>query len=448
LTSDSPAGDFALTAPMWSGSQVALATSDQSFLAAMLEAEVALARALADVDGTTLAAAGAIAQAADPAAFDLRSIAVRAREGGNPLIPLLADLRRRVDPAYAAAIHQGATSQDIVDSALMHVAQRSLAIIIADLRTAADAVAALAERHRTTVMASRTLTQHGVPTTFGLKATVWLSGLTAALDGLASASSRLPAQLGGAAGTLAASALRLGPERTLALVAAYAKQLGLREPTLPWHTQRAPVTALGDALATAADALGKLALDILLMARTEIAEVAEPAAAGRGGSSAMPQKQNPVLSLLIAAAARKAPGLAAELHRSAQAVDERPDGAWHVEWETLRELLRQVGGAAELAAELLPGLTVDAERMRANLALTGGLVLSERLMVELPPILGAESVRQLIARAGQGEDLRALLADALQGTDLSADALLDPTGYLGCADAFIDRALAAYRQVR
>lgn len=446
-----PAGDISLLSPAWSGSRVARITSDAAFLAALLECEAALGWALADCDAIPQAAAEAIAQAADPAAFDVRSIALRAREGGNPLIPLLTDLRSRlatIDPTAASAVHLGATSQDMIDSALMLLSKRALIVIGADLRAAADGVAELANTHRTTLMAARTLTQHAVPTTFGLKAAGWLDGLTTAIEALDAAAERLPAQFGGAAGTLAASAHALGPERTTAIVEAFATRLGLRAPRLPWHTQRAPVTRLGDALATAADALGKIALDILVMARTEIAEVAEPAAAGRGGSSAMPQKQNPVLSLLIAAAARTAPSLAADLHRSAQAVDERPDGAWHVEWETLRALLRQTGGAAALAAELLPGLDVDEARMRTNLDRTGGLVLAERLMAELAPPLGRERVQELLARAGRGEELRALLIAALAGTPVDVDALLDPAGYLGLADAFIDRALHAYRRGR
>jgi 3-carboxy-cis,cis-muconate cycloisomerase len=446
---DDNLGDVSLSAPFWSGCRVAQLTSDDTLLAALLEAEVALAGAMADHGGVARAAADVIARAADPTAFGLRSIAIRARGGGNPLIPLLDDLRARVrtlDPSAVEAVHRGATSQDMLDSAWLLVAARALPVIRADLRTAADGVASLAERYRGALMASRTLTQQGVPTTFGLKAAGWLSGLTEALSGLDALTDTLPAQLGGASGTLAATTLLLGPERALAVVESFAARLGLQAPRLPWHTQRAPMTRLADTLVSVSDALGKLALDVLVMARTEIAEVTEPAAAGRGGSSAMPQKQNPVLSILIAAAARKAPGLAAELHRSAQAVDERPDGAWHVEWGTLQELLRLVGGAAALAAELTPGLVVDEARLRANLALTGGLVLSERLLLELTPVLGRQRVQELIAEAGREGDLRTLLTDVLAGTDISTQTLLDPAGYLGCADIFIERALSDYRQ--
>ncbi|WP_051441763.1 class-II fumarase/aspartase family protein [Arthrobacter sp. H14] len=448
--------DYSLTAPMWSGTPAAAATSDESILACMLEVEVALATALARHDAIPQAHVGTIRAAADPDNFDVRSIALRARGGGNPVIPLLSDLReqvRQLDPEAVASVHKSATSQDIVDSALMLVAVRAVRIILADLRTAAAGLASLADRHRSTVMAARTLTQQSVPTTFGLKAAGWLYGLTTAARRLERLAPELPAQLGGASGTLAATAQLLNPADALAVVDTFAAELGLLAPAMPWHTRRAPVTELGDALAGVNDALGKIAVDIALLSRTEIAEVAEPAAAGRGGSSAMPQKQNPVLSVLMNAAARKAPALAAELHRSALAVDERPDGAWHTEWSSLQELLRLVGGSAALAAELTPGLQIDDAKMKANLNLSGGLVLSERLMLELAPVLGKDQVQQLIIRAGAGEDLQTLLAAALNGADRADDGekpsveqLLDPSGYVGCSDAFIGRALSAYQQ--
>lgn len=448
-----PVHDYSLTAPMWSGTPAAAATSDESFLAAMLEVEVALAASMAEHGGIPAAHAQSICAAADPAHFDVRSIALRARGGGNPVIPLLADLRKLVkqhDPDAVSSVHPGATSQDIIDSALMLVAARTAGIVLADLRTAAAGLAALVDRHRRTAMVARTLTQQSVPTTFGLKAAGWLQGLTTAARRLECVAAELPAQLGGASGTLAATAQMLNPADALAVVDSFAAQLALRAPELPWHTHRTPVTELGDALAGVNDALGKIAVDVSFLARTEIAEVGEPTAAGRGGSSAMPQKQNPVLSILINAAARKAPALAGELHRSALAVDERPDGAWHTEWGTLQELLRLVGGSAAHAAELTAGLQVDAVQMNVNLELSGGLVLSERLMLQLSPVLGKDRVQQLVGRAGTGEDLRSLLADALDsmdgGEEFSLDELLDPAHYLGCSDAFIDRALAAYQE--
>lgn len=238
-----------------------------------------------------------------------------------------------------------------MDTATMLVAARTLDLILADLGRTESALAAVAAAHRDTAMPGRTLTQHAVPTTFGLKAAGWRSLILDARDRLTAVRADLPAQLGGAAGTLAAftvfrttgaqaaadSATQVDPH---ALVAAYARELGLREPELPWHTLRTPIADLAGALAFAAGALGKVAVDVLTLARTEIAEVAEGSG---GGSSAMPHKANPVRSTLIAAAARRAPQLAATLYGALTAEDERPAGAWHAEWEPLRDLLRLVG---------------------------------------------------------------------------------------------------------
>lgn len=266
------------------------------------------------------------------------------------MIPLVADLTAAVGKEYGPYVHRGATSQDILDTALMLVARRTLDLILADLERTARALGRLAAAHRDTVMPGRTLTQHAVPTTFGLKAAGWRSLVLDARDRLARL--RLPAQLGGAAGTLAAFAA-FGAEDPGALVAAYAGELGLVEPALPWHTLRTPIADLAGGLALTAGALGKMAADVLTLSRTEIAEVAEGSG---GGSSAMPHKANPVAATVIAASARRAPGLAATLYGSMVAEDERPAGAWHAEWEPLRELLRLVAGAAHNAAELVEGL--------------------------------------------------------------------------------------------
>jgi 3-carboxy-cis,cis-muconate cycloisomerase len=411
-------------------------------LRAILDAEVALAAAQARSGLVPQAAAATIRTVASEVVVDIAQAARRSRSAGNPIIALLGDLRAAVagaDSGAAGFVHLGATSQDILDTALMLVAQRSIRILSGDLDTAVSTLAGLAGRHRSTVMAGRTLTQHSVPTTFGLKAAGWLVGVVDATRALTVVADALPAQLGGAAGTLASFG-QLAPGRELEIVDAFAAELGLGAPTLPWHTHRAPVTRLGDALAGVCDALGKVAADISLLSRTEIAELHE---ASGGGSSAMPQKQNPVLSVLIQAAARKSPGLAAELHRSALAVDERPDGAWHVEWQTLRELLRVAGGAACLAAELLPGLRVDGERMRANLAISGPLIVAERVMLVAGPVLGMDHVTELVLQAAEHppslhESLRSELPD---WSDERINELLDPLNYLGASGDLIDRAL-------
>ncbi|MDN3297944.1 3-carboxy-cis,cis-muconate cycloisomerase [Streptomyces ficellus] len=411
--------DAGLLAPGRAGAPAEGATRDAAFLRAMLDAEAALARVQAPPE----ASEAITAACAGP--FDVRELALLARPGGNPVIPLVAELTAAVPEQAREWVHRGATSQDILDTAAMLVAWRTLALILADLERTAEALRALAAEHRDTVMPGRTLTQHAVPTTFGLKAAGWRALVLDARDRLTAVRDRLTVQLGGAAGTLAASQ-EYGAD-PLALMAAYARELGLAEPTLPWHTLRTPVADLAGALAFTAGALGKPAADVLLLSRTETGEVSEGSG---GGSSAMPHKANPVRSTLIAAAARRAPALAAVLYGSVAAEDERPAGAWHAEWETLRDLLRLVGGAAHHAAWLAEGLRVHPGRMRANLDLTHGLIVSERLRTRFP--------KDVLARAA--EQVRTTgtpLADVL-GVEPE---LTDPTRYTGAAGPLTDRAL-------
>ncbi|MFF7824334.1 3-carboxy-cis,cis-muconate cycloisomerase [Streptomyces rochei] len=436
------APDAGLLAPGWAGSPAADATDDRALVRALLDAEAALTRAQAGLGLAPEEAARAVTEAADPARFDASSLAERARGGGNPVIPLVADLTKAVGEEHGPYVHRGATSQDILDSALMLVAARALEPLLADLGRTERALARLAAEHRDTAMPGRTLTQHAVPTTFGLKAAGWRALVLDARDRTTAVRSALPAQLGGAAGTLAAFGAYGAPD-PLALPAAYARELGLCAPLLPWHTLRTPVADLAGCLAFAAGALGKIAADVLTLSRTEIGELAEGSG---GGSSAMPHKANPVRSTLIAAAARRAPQLAATLYGSLAAEDERPAGAWHAEWEPLRDLLRLTGGAARDAAELTEGLQVRPEAMREHLALTHGLIVSERLSAELAPVLGRARAKALLTElAGrtytEDRSLAELLAEVpeLKGLDLTA--LTDPARYTGSAGALTDRAL-------
>ncbi|MFJ7290751.1 3-carboxy-cis,cis-muconate cycloisomerase [Streptomyces collinus] len=425
----SPSGDTGLLAPGWAGSAAAAATGDHAYLRALLDAEAALTRAQAALGLAPAEAATAVTEAAG-GAFDAVSLAGRARAGGNPVIPLVADLTKAVGDPYGPYVHRGATSQDILDTATMLVAARALDPVLADLGRTEQALARPAAEHRDTAMPGRTLTQHAVPTTFGLKAAGWRSLVLDARDRVKAVRESLPAQLGGAAGTLAAFGA-YGASDPAALPEAYARELGLRAPDLPWHTLRTPIGDLAGCLAFTAGALGKVAVDVLTLSRTEIAEVAEGSG---GGSSAMPHKSNPVRSTLIASAARRAPQLAATLYGSMAAEDERPAGAWHAEWEPLRDLLRLVGGAARDAAELAEGLRVRPEAMREHLDLTHGLIVSERLSAELAPVLGRARAKELLTRlAAEGRPL----AEAPELTDVD----LDPTHYTGSAGALTDRAL-------
>jgi 3-carboxy-cis,cis-muconate cycloisomerase len=458
LTSADPSplagADLGLLSPVRAGSAAEAATGDAAFLQAMLDAEAALTRAQAALGLAPASAAAEVDAVARAEAYDLPGIAARARSGGNPVIPLVADLTAAVaarDTDAAGYVHRGATSQDILDTAAMLVARRTLGPVLDDLDRTAAALARLASEYRGTPMPGRTLTQHAVPTTFGLKVAGWRSLVLDARDRLHAVRQALPAQLGGAAGTLAAfhehaSAPAQG-DLGLLLLSRYAAETGLVDPGLPWHTLRTPIADLGAALAFTAGALGKLAADILVLSRTEIGEVAEGAG---GGSSAMPHKSNPVRATLIAATARQVPAFAAVLFGAVAAEDERPSGAWHAEWQTLREALRLTGGATRDAAELAEGLQVRPDRMRAHLDLTDGLIVSERLSVALAAVVGRVNAKEIVARASrraaaEGIGLDVALADepALAGV-LDADRLrelTDPAGYLGSAVAFTDRAL-------
>jgi 3-carboxy-cis,cis-muconate cycloisomerase len=449
-----PSDGGGLLGPLFAASRADPELSDRAFLQAMLDAERALAEAGGQAGIVPAAAAAAIAGACRADRFDPDDLGGRAQAAGNPVVPLVRDLTAAVaeaaGPEAARWVHHGATSQDIMDTAASLVAFRALGPVLDDLEGAADGCARLAEAHRATVMAGRTLGQQALPTTFGLKAAGWLAALDDAADGLARVRrQRLAAQLGGAAGTLAS----LGGDG-VEVAGHYARALGLAEPALPWHTNRVRVAELAGALGVAAGALGKLALDVTLLAQTELGEVAEAAGDGRGGSSTLPHKRNPVGAVLVSAATRRVPGLVATLLAAMAQEQERAAGAWHAEWAPLVELLRLVGGAAHRARELLAGLEVHPERMRAGLEATGGLLMTEHVVTGLAGALGRVGAHDLVERlsreaADNGRPLRAvLLADPevrARLDEAAVDRLLDPEGYLGSAAAFVDRALAAHR---
>jgi 3-carboxy-cis,cis-muconate cycloisomerase len=417
------------------------AVSDRAWLQGMLDAERALATAGAAVGLVPEAAAARIGEACRAELYDAERLADEGRAVGNPAEPLVRALREAVGRDAADHVHLGATSQDIVDTAAMLVSRRAGALVLAELDRLADGCAVLARTHRSTPMAARTLLQHAVPTTFGLKAAGWLVAVLEARRRLATVhAKRLAAQLGGAAGTLAA----LGDD-ALEVVRLFARELELGEPMLPWHTNRQRVAELGSALDGLAGTAAKIGGDIVLLAQSEVAEVAE--AAG-GASSTMPQKRNPVRSTLAVACARLAHAHAGALAGEAAHEHERGVGGWHAEWEALSGALAFAGGSAAAAADAVAGLEVDVTRMRANLDASGGAVVAERVAYRLTPVLGRSEARAVVAESARAASFRdALLADARTG--LSADeldALLDPTGYLGAAEALVDRALADYEE--
>ncbi|MEU5904552.1 3-carboxy-cis,cis-muconate cycloisomerase [Micromonospora sp. NPDC047467] len=417
--------------------------SDTALLRAMLDAEAALVRAAADVRVLPAPAADAIVEQCRAERYDPSSLGRAADAAGNPVVPLVRELTAAVPEHAQGWVHLGATSQDILDTALSLVAVRALGPLLRHLDAAVDAAARLADTHRDTVQVARTLGQQAAPTTFGLKAAGWMTGLVDARDRLRQAGAAQPAQLGGAVGTLAA----LGPAGP-DIAERFAAHLGLPASPLPWHTRRQPRLDLAAALGGLLAATGKVALDVGLLAQTEIGEVAE-GGAGRGGSSAMPHKHNPVDSVLIGSAARRAPGLVATLFAAAVQEHERAAGAWHAEWEPLLDLLHLAGGAASRCARMLAELQVRPERMRRNLDATGGLVLAEAVAARLAPALGRSAAHDLVTRAAAAPSFRAaLLADPQVRAHLSeaeVDEALDPSRWLGSAGLFVDRALASVR---
>jgi 3-carboxy-cis,cis-muconate cycloisomerase len=457
---------------------------DTAWLQAMLDAEAGLARALERAGLTPAGSGEAVTAAARAENFDPNELGGLAALTGNPVPGLARALARQVPQTAVSAVHRGATSQDILDTAAMLLAKRALGVIETDLTRAARVAADLAETHRASIMIGRTLLQQAVPVTFGLVAAGWLTSLDEARAGLAAVGSqRLAVQFGGAAGTLAS--LGDGGQRVALL---FAEEVGLALPVLPWHADRLRVIDLGAALARAAAALGKIARDVTLLAQSEVGEVSEgpgpeqrgpeqrgpdqrgqdqrgpdqqgaAASPRRGGSSAMPHKRNPVAAVAILGCTRQVPGLLATLTAASEQELQRAAGAWHAEWEPLTALLRLTGSASSWASELLAGLVVDTSRMAANLAATKGLPLAEHVASLLAGVLGGAQAHDLVAEAGARAVGAGLpLSDVLLAvpkleerltaagiTPEQIDSALEPSGYLGSADAFITAALDAHR---
>jgi len=393
--------------------QAAAAVSDQSWLRALLDVEAALAAACATAGLIPQSAADAIATAcADAGAYDVGVLGGQAVAAGNPVVPLVRMLEERVGAAAAGVVHLGATSQDVLDSAMVLVARRSVSHLLVDLRAAADAAAGLAAAHRDTAMAGRTLLQQAAPTTFGLKAVGWSLALDHSAGQLAASIETLPVQLGGAVGTLS----RYG-EMAPVVVSELAHGLGLREPVLPWHAARGRLADLAGALGAACGAAGKVALDVCLLAQSEVAEVHE-GVVGRGGSSTMPHKRNPVAAVSARAAALRAPGLVATILTTMAHEHERAAGAWQAEWETLSQLLRSTGSTAAWLRDCLENLQVDSEQMARNLSASAQELAAEAVAHALTPRLGRAAAHDLVAAAVQ----RA----RVNGTSMQAELVVDP----------------------
>ena len=423
---------------------------DRAWLQAMLDAEAGLARALERAGLAPPGAGEAVTRAARANDFDIAELGDLSALTGNPVPGLARALAVKVGGQQGRAVHRGATSQDILDTAAMLLARTAIDAARADLTAAAAAAAALATEHRTTPMIGRTLLQQAVPVTFGAVAAGWLAALDAAITGLAETRrTRLAVQFGGAAGTLAS----LGPDG-IRVKAMLADELQLADPPVPWHTERLRIIDVGVAMARVTAALSKIARDVTLLAQTEVAEVAE----GSGGPSAMPNKVNPVAAVAILGCAKQAPGLLATLVASAEQEHQRAAGAWHAEWQPFGHLLQVAASAASWGGELLANLEVDTGKMAANLTAAGGLPLAERVSALLRTAIGTAEAHDLVATAAakaatSGVPLRdILLADPdLEDkltkagiTQADIEQALDPAGYLGAAADFTDAALAAH----
>jgi len=445
-----------LTDPMYGAPDVLAVYGDAATVQRMLDVEAALARAEAACGVIPAGAAAPIEAACHVAEIDLDALAAAAPAGGNLAIPLVKQLTAAVarrDAQAARYVHWGATSQDVIDTGAVLQLRDALACIDAQLHAAAVACAALARIHRDTLMVGRTWLQHALPITFGLKAAGWLDALRRDRERLARAAAQAAVlQFGGAAGTLAS----LG-ERAADVAAALAHELDLELPALPWHTQPDRLAEAGAAMGIATGTLGKIARDVALCMQTEIGELAEPEAHGRGGSSTMPHKRNPVGSAAIATAALRMPGLMATLHAGLVQEHERALGGWQSEWDTMPQIAALCAGAAHNARLLLQGLQVRPERMRANLDATRGLILGEAAMLALGGRMGRLQAHELVEAASRHatehglslpQALRVVLDRDPDTAGLLDDAeiarLADPARYTGQAGAFVDRVLAQW----
>ena len=427
--------------------------SDRTSVQRMLDFEAGLARAEAHIGIIPSATANIIGKKCRADLIDFSSLAQAAASSGNLAIPLVKQLTALVaqeSPEAARYVHWGATSQDAIDTGLVLQLSEALALIGTELEHLCQFTAALVSKHRSTPLVARTWMQHALPTTFGFKAAGWLDALNRHQARLSAIRRQnLSLQFGGAVGTLAAL-----NGRGLDVAQALAKELHLPLPEIPWHSHRDRIVEVASVLGILTGTLAKIARDISLHAQTELAELSEPAAGGRGGSSTMPHKRNPVTSAVILSAATRVPALVSTMLSAMVQEDERGLGGWHAEWETLPEIVQLSGGALHHLTEILPGLEINLRKMRDNLDLTKGLIFAEAVSMALAEKIGLPEAHQLLdAASNQARFANAHLRDVLaqdpqitkhlNSADL--DRLFDPQQYLGIANLFIDRVLSQYQ---
>ena len=435
---------------LFSTQSISAAFSSEAHVQGMLTFEAALAHAEARAGIIPQEAATVIAANCKVELFDVMALYHDAALAGTPAIPLVRMLTARVEGDAQKFVHWGATSQDAIDTALMLQMRDGLDLLIDELQGLCAACATLAEQHRHTLMVGRTLLQQALPITFGLKAARWLALVVRQMRALREHRNRtLAVQLGGAAGTLAS----LG-DKGLQVIALLAEELKLPTPDLPWHTERDRIANIAGTLGVVAGAMAKIAGDITLLAQTEVGEASEGIVPGKGGSSAMPQKHNPVDAITAIASAQLAIGVVPVILSAMAQEHERAIGGWQAEWAAIPNLFRFTASAVEHVRGAVGALQVDPARMRANLDLTRGLIMAESLTMALAPHLGRPEAHRIVQAACDsaiklGKDLHQVaLEDAKVRTILSPEEIdhaLDPTRYLGSADAFIDQALETYR---
>ena len=440
-----------LLAPLLSSAAMRAVCDDSTSLQHMLDFEAALARAEAATGVIPKAAAGPIGAACRAEQFDLAALAEAATRAGNLAIPLVKALTANVAKADAEAaryVHWGATSQDVIDTATMLTLRAAIDALLGDLDRAIAGFAKLALAHRNTAVVARTWLQHALPMPFGLKLAEYAAALHRSRTRLkALRTSALALQFGGAAGTLAA----LGDEG-MAVAEQLARELKLPLPEAPWHTHRDRIAEAASVFAILAGTCGKIARDVSLMMQTDVGEAFEPSGAGRGGSSTMPHKRNPVAAASALAAATMAPNLAATIFAAQVQDHERSAGPWHAEWPTLPTLTLVTSGALTAIVDIAEGLEVDAARMRQNLDATHGLIMAEAVTMALAEKIGKSDAHHLIEEASRQaiaakRNLRDVLAnDARVTAHLDAARLaklFEPMAYQGVSQTLIDRLLAS-----
>ncbi|RMU63927.1 3-carboxy-cis,cis-muconate cycloisomerase [Pseudomonas syringae pv. syringae] len=429
--------------------------SDEGRVQGMLDFEAALARAQARVGLIPPEVVADIELSCDARLFDFDALAIAIGSAGNSAIPLVKALGKQIAARSAEAeryVHMGATSQDVMDSGLVLQLRRAIVLLERDLSRLADAMAEQAQCHACTPLAGRTWLQQATPVTLGMKIAGWLGAVTRHRQRLNEIKPRLLClQFGGASGSLAA----LG-DQAFSVAEALADELQLALPEQPWHTQRDRLVEFAGLLGLIAGSLGKLGRDVSLLMQTEVGEVFEPSAPGKGGSSTMPHKRNPVGAAVMISTATRAPGLVGTMLSAMPQEHERSLGLWHAEWETLPELCCLVSGSLQQALQVIPGLQVDAERMAINLQSTKGLVLAEAVSIALAQRIGRDAAHHLVEQCcrravEQGAHLLQVLGETPQVSEQFSsdelDRLLDPAHYLGQARHWVERAVAEHTRI-